>query len=183
MNRTDIRLRCALTLLTMFMGLSACSNGDTQQTSSDKSVVRVAALTTSGDISGDFRPLSNSEAKVQGGCNEAFANFGIIYGEKSWRKVAVTVMTEDGMGSSQVGPIALDWALVSFTDNEYDATQFRGPAELVITAHDATAPLIAGTVKGTLPGYGGMLDGKVLPDKSIDFEFTFEIAVACGGAD
>jgi hypothetical protein len=89
-------------------------------------------------------------------------------------------MTKDGIVSGQTGSIELDWALVSFTDDSYDATQFRGPAEFVIAANDANAPRMTATVKGTLAGYGGLLNDQALADKSIDFEFTFEIAAACG---
>jgi hypothetical protein len=140
-------------------------------------------LTTSGDISGDFRPVDISAAQIQGSCNDdAFANFGLIYEAEGWRRVSVTVMTKDGIASGQVGSIGLDWALVSFMDSSYDATQFRGPAEFVIATHDANAPRMTATVKGTLAGYGGLLDDQALADKTIDFEFTFEIAAACGAA-
>jgi len=153
-----------------------------QQKSSD-SIVRSATLTTSGEISGDFRPLDIAEAKLQGACNDdAFANFGIIYETDDWRKVSVTIMTDDGIAADQLGPVKLDWALVSFTDSAYDATQFRGPAEFVITKHDKGSPLLAGTVKGTLPAYGGMLGSATLSEKPIDFEFTFEVAASCGAA-
>lgn len=183
MTRMNWRFRCVHRLSLLFMALTACVIGYTQQASGDVPVVREAVLKTSGEISGEFRPVSNSEAKVQGGCNESFANFGVIYENSTWRKVSVTVMTEDGIGLNQVGPIALDWALVSFTDSNYDATQYRGPAEFVIREHDGSAPRMTGTVKGTLAGYGGMLGGAVSPDQSIEFEFTFDIAVACGATE
>jgi len=170
-------------LLIVWLAIAAAGRADAQQSSGDDLMVLSAVLKSSGDVSGEFRPLDQSNAKLQGACNDAsFANFGLIYEDKEWRKVSVTVMTKDGITSGQTGPIALDWALVSFMDSQYDATQFRGPAEFVITTHDADAPRMAGTIKGTIPGYGGMLGPEVLADKSIDFEFTFEIAASCGDA-
>jgi hypothetical protein len=173
----------AAVLLIVLTAIAAAGRADAQRSSGGDLMVLSATLKSSGDISGEFRPLDQSNAKLQGACNDAsFANFGLIYEDKEWRKVSVTVMTKDGIASGQTGPIALDWALVSFMDSEYTATQFRGPAEFVITTHDAGAPRMAGIIKGTIPGYGGMLGPEVLADRSIDFEFTFEIAASCGEA-
>lgn len=180
MTTRKSQIRTAITPLLVLVALSFWDNGGAQQNSDDKPVVISATLKTSGYISGEFHPVDNAKAQVQGGCNESFANFGLIYEDKTWRKVSVTVMTKDGISSSQVGPIALDWALVSFMDSSYDATQFKGPAQFIISKHDAATSRMVGTVKGSLPGYGGLMGGDVPPDQSIDFEFTFEMIAACG---
>jgi len=168
-------------LLTVLTAITAAAPVNARQSTGNDLIVRSAALVTSGEISGEFRPQNLSNAKLQGACNDAsFANFGLIYEDKEWRRVSVTVMTSDGIASGQTGPIALDWALVSFMDGQYNATQFRGRADFTITAHDASVPKMSGRIAGTIPGYGGLMGPEVIADQSIDFEFTFEIAASCG---
>lgn len=172
-----------VTLLVVLAAIISAVPVNARQNTGSDPIVRSAALATSGEFSGEFRPLDLSSAKLQGDCsNESFANFGLIYEEKEWRRVSVTIMTRDGIASGQTGPVALDWALVSFMDGQYNATQFKGPAEFTITSHDASVPRMAGKIWGTLLGHGGMMGPEVIPDKKIEFEFTFEIAASCGEA-
>ena len=162
--------------------LGACGGSEAQQPDRADSVVRSAVLETSGSVSGEFRAVDLADAKLIGRCDaDMWANFGISFSAEGWRKVGVTIMSEDEIEPGQVGPIALDWAVVSVTDDQWDSVDFRGPAAFEITLHDAAAPRMSGTVRGKIPGYSGLAGGgKVESDRSIDFEFTFDINAACG---
>ena len=160
------------------------SESEAQRKESNLGAVRSAILKTSGSISGEFSPTDKSNAKIVGRCDpDMFANFGVSFASDGWNSVGVSLMSDDEIKTGQTGSIELDWAYVSFTDDEHNSTEFRGPAEFVIASHDASPPRMTGTLKGALPGYGGLLstpETKVLPDQSIEFEFTFDINAACG---
>ena len=184
MTQNRGRCFCEFPVLVLLLTLSACGEGEAQRSASEPSAVRSAVLKTSGSVSGEYSAADASEAKIIGRCDPGtFANFGVRFNPtEGWRMVGVTVMTKDEIKAGQTGPIQLDWAQVSFTDNERNATEFRGPAELVITSHDTKAPRMSGSVKGRLKGYGGMLSEPVPPDQFIDIDFAFDIDAACGAS-
>ncbi|MDH3378047.1 MAG: hypothetical protein OEQ39_13965 [Gammaproteobacteria bacterium] len=171
--------------LVAIVALSACGNDEAQREQSDDaavSTVRSALLKTDGFVSGEFRPVDVSKAYLTGNCDpNMFANFGIVFASDTHRQVSVTFMTKDAIASGQVGPVELKWVWIDLTDDADEHTEFRGPGEFEITAHDANTPRMAGTLRGKIPGFSGVFHGsEVLPNESIDVEFTFDLSAACG---
>ena len=167
----------------LLMALVACDNGNEAEPQVNNSgPVRSVHLTTSGSVAGEYSPADVSKTKLVARCNSGgFAIITILFKpDADWRQVGVSIQTKDAIEEGQTGPVEIDWGLITFTDNNYDATEFRGPAEFVINTNDISLPRISGTMKGHIPGYGGiMATQKVEADRSVEFEFNFDLKFAC----
>jgi len=168
----------------LLLTLAACdSSNEAEPQVNNSGPVRSVQLKTSGSISGEFSPADESKTKLVARCDSGdFAIFTILFRPaEGWRQVGASVQTKDAIKAGQTGPVEIDWVLITFTDDNYDATEFRGPAEFVINSNDINAPRLSATIKGQIPGYGGiMATEKVEPDRSIDFKFDFDLNFACG---
>ena len=181
-NRSTFRLTPLY--LVLILTLNACSSDEEVDSQlSQIGPVRSVQLTTTGSIVGNFTPANVSEAKLVMRCDSGgFAVFTMLFSpDEGWRQIGVSVQTKDTIQPGQTGQVDIDWGLVNFSDSNYDATEFRGPAEFIIDSHDIDAPRMSGSMRGHIPGYGGvMATEKIEADRSIEFEFSFDLNAACG---
>jgi len=178
---TYLSLNWCFALLLTLVACGSSSEAELQVNTSGP--VRSAQLKTSGSIAGEFFPADVSKTKLVARCDSGgFAIFTILFRPaEGWRQVGASVQTKDAIKAGQTGLVEIDWVLITFADDNYDATEFRGPAEFVINSNDINAPRMSATIKGQIPGYGGiMATEKVEPDRSIDLELDFDLNFACG---
>lgn len=171
----------------LIISLAACDSGDETEPELNQEVrnsgpVRSVQLKTSGSIVGEFSPADVSKAKLIGRCDSGgFAVFTILFSPAdSWRQLGASIQTKDAIKAGQTGKVEIDWVVLTFTDGNRDATEFRGPAEFLIDLNDNAVSRMSGNLKGQIPGYAGMMaTEKVDPTRSIEFEFVFDLNFAC----
>jgi hypothetical protein len=145
-------------------------------------VVRSATIETTGAVSGTFTGKSADEtAGLMGLCNpDTFANFLIKTGEPGGKEVWAGLMSKREIGTGATGTFPLDYLEITFrdsTDNDFYQHDFRGPATLTITTHDATPG--ARHMVGTIEGKG--LEGRdEVEGQTIDASVKFDMGFSCG---
>jgi hypothetical protein len=145
-------------------------------------VVRSASIETTGAVSGTFTGTSSEgTAGLMGLCNpNTFANFLIKIGDPGGKEVWAGIMSKREVGTGATGDFRLDYLEITFRDmsgDNFSQRDFRGPATLTITTHDAApgARHMVGSIVGT--GLEGRDDEA---GKTIDATVRFDMDFSCG---
>lgn len=141
-------------------------------------VVRSVTIRTKGAVEGEFRPTDSERASLVGTCGPTmWANFGISFQPERWERIDMALMTKDPIATGQTGSIPLDWVDVTFLDASYDSHQYKGPATLELTRHDAAPDQrrMTGAIR-----VSGLAGDDAAEGTSIDAEIEFDLNFSCG---